>query len=303
VATAIANAVAGVNPAVAVLAASTANLTGTYVQVGGGVGDTFNITATGVFTLDGIAINATGQRVLFKDQSTASQNGIYTSTVVGTTGVSAVFTRATDYNTPSDVNNTGAIPIQFGTTNASRSYLLTSQITSIGSSGSSFTYALFSYSPTTLCAPNGSITNLLTDAGSTTGCVSNGNAQLSVGGILTKYDGISTVGLGVPALGWKSQVTAQSANQSVTLATAPGTGVYEIHYSGFKNGTCTGGIVIAFSWTDAGQSETETTGTLLLSPTFANGIVPISVASGNVTFTTTVTGCTYNLDVWMERVI
>ncbi len=151
VTTAISNAIAAVNPAVAVLVATTgSNLTGTYVQVGGGVGDTFTVTATGAFTLDGVALNTVGQRVLIKDQSTASQNGVYTVTVAGTTGVSPVFTRALDYDTPSDVNNTGSIPVQSGTANATTSWLLTSQVTSIGSSGSSLTYAQFSFSPTNI---------------------------------------------------------------------------------------------------------------------------------------------------------
>ena len=141
---AVANGIAAVNPAAAVLAASTANLTGTYVQVGGGIGDTFTVTATGAFSLDGIAINTIGQRVLLKDQTTASQNGVYTATVVGTTGVSPVFTRALDYDTPSDVNNSGIIPVQSGTANIGTTWLLTSQVTSIGSSGSSLTYAQYS---------------------------------------------------------------------------------------------------------------------------------------------------------------
>lgn len=156
---AVSTALAGVNPAVAVLAASTANLTGTYVQVGGGVGDTFTITATGAFTLDGIAINTTGQRVLLKNQSTASQNGVYTATVAGTTGVSPVFTRATDYDMPSDVNNTGSIPVQSGTVNATTGWLLTSQVTSIGSSGSALTYTQFSYSPSNVAITGGTINN------------------------------------------------------------------------------------------------------------------------------------------------
>ena len=147
---AVSNAVAGVNPAVAVLAASTATLTGTYVQVGGGIGDTFTVTATGAFTLDGIAINTIGQRVLLKNQTTASQNGVYTATIVGATGISPIFTRALDYDTPSDVNNTGTIPVQSGTANSTTSWLLTSQVTSIGSSGSSLTYAQFSLAPSTL---------------------------------------------------------------------------------------------------------------------------------------------------------
>jgi fibronectin-binding autotransporter adhesin len=154
VTTAVANAIAAVNPAVAVLAASTANITGTYTQVGGGVGDTFTVTATGAFSLDGIAINTLGQRVLLKNQSAAAQNGIYTATVVGTTGVSPVFTRALDYDTPSDVNNTGAIPVQSGTVNTTTSWLLTSQVTSIGSSGSSLTYAQFSYNPVNVALLN-----------------------------------------------------------------------------------------------------------------------------------------------------
>ena len=146
----VANAVAGTNPATAVLIATTSNLTGTYVQVGGGIGDTFTITATGATTIDGVALTATGQPVLLKNQSTASQNGIYTVTVVGTTGISTVFTRALDYDTVADVNNTGPIFVQSGTANTITSWLLTSQVTSIGSAGSSLTYSQSSSNPANL---------------------------------------------------------------------------------------------------------------------------------------------------------
>lgn len=149
VTTAIANAIAAVNPAVAVLAATTgSNLVGTYTQVGGGIGDTFTVTATGAFSLDGVAINTIGQRVLLKDQTLGQQNGVYFASVVGASLVSPVFTRALDYDTPSDVNNTGSIPVQSGTVNAITSWLLTSQVTSVGSSGSVLTYAEFSVNPT-----------------------------------------------------------------------------------------------------------------------------------------------------------
>lgn len=203
VTTAIANAVAGVNPAVAVLAASTANLTGTYVQVGGGIGDTFTITATGAFTLDGIAINATGMRVLFKNQGTASQNGVYTSTVAGTTGVSAVFTRALDYDTVSDVNNTGAIPVQSGTANATTSWLLTSQITSIGSSGSPLTYAQFSYAPSTLV----------------TGTSANQTLGTPVAGGIGY--GVSTTQIGTTAAGTSKQIVLSGGTGTPTMIDFP----------------------------------------------------------------------------------
>jgi hypothetical protein len=66
-----------------------------------------------------------------------------------------VFTRALDYDTPSDVNNTGSIPVQSGTVNTTTSWLLTSQVTSIGSAGSSLTYAQFSYNPANVALLSG----------------------------------------------------------------------------------------------------------------------------------------------------
>lgn len=222
--TGINNAIAGVNPAVAVLAASTATVVGTYAQVGGGIGDTFTVTATGAFTLDGIAINTIGQRVLLKNQSTASQNGVYTATIVGASLVSPVFTRALDYDTPSDVNNTGSIPVQSGTVNALTSWLLTSQVTSIGSGGSALTYAQFTVAPggtlalTTLCHNTG-LSDTLSNANGTfaTTCVIPANT-LHAGSILhLQVAGTEIVGAG-------ASVDAHYAikENTTTLATAVG---------------------------------------------------------------------------------
>jgi len=149
VTTAVNNAIAAVNPAVAVLAATTgSNLTGTYSNGASGIGATFTITTTGAFTLDGIAINTVGQRVLLKDQTSAFQNGVYTATVVGATGISPVFTRALDYDQPSDINTTGAIPVQSGTVNASTSWLLTSTVNTIGTDA--LTYVQFTIAPSNI---------------------------------------------------------------------------------------------------------------------------------------------------------
>jgi len=148
VATGISNAIAAVNPAVAVLAASTASLIGTYANGASGVGATFTVTATGAFTLDGVSIGTIGQRVLLKNQSSAFQNGIYIATVVGTTGISPVFTRALDYDQPSDMNNTGSIPVQSGTVNAATSWLQTSTVNTVGTDAVTFTQ--FSVSPSNL---------------------------------------------------------------------------------------------------------------------------------------------------------
>lgn len=157
---AVANGIAGVDPAIAVLAASTANVTGTYSNGVAGVGATFTVTATGAFTLDGISIGTIGQRVLLKDQSTGFQNGIYFATVVGSIGVSPIFTRALDYNTPSNINSTGAIPVQSGTVNTTTSWLLTSTVTTVGTDA--LTYTRFSYNPTTLLTTSSTVFNSVT---------------------------------------------------------------------------------------------------------------------------------------------
>lgn len=145
VTTAIANAVAGVNPAIAVQAATTANISGyTYSNGVSGVGATLTQNSAAVVVIDGYTL-LLNDRVLFKNQTTGSNNGVYFVSTLGTGIIPAVFTRALDYNQPSDINNTGAIPVVNGTTNATTSWLLTSTVTTIGTD--SLTYTQFSVNP------------------------------------------------------------------------------------------------------------------------------------------------------------
>jgi hypothetical protein len=93
-------AVSGLNVHDSVSVATTAALVGTYAagsagaDGGTGVGATFTITATGVFTVDGYT-PALNERVLIKDQANQVHNGVYYVSTLGATGVSAVFTRGT----------------------------------------------------------------------------------------------------------------------------------------------------------------------------------------------------------------
>ena len=87
-------------------AATVSNLSATYVagsadsSNGTGVGATLTMDANGAFTVDGYSASS-GDRILVKNQTTSTQNGIYTVTTVGSAGTAAVLTRATDYdNTP-----------------------------------------------------------------------------------------------------------------------------------------------------------------------------------------------------------
>jgi hypothetical protein len=160
--TAINNAIAGVNPATSVKAATTlaSDTSGlTYSNGVGGIGATFTGTVNTAFSCDGITFTALTQRLLIKNDTQSPSgafNGIYTLTQLQTGILPPVFTRALDYDAPSDINNTGAIPVVSGTLNASTSWVITTTVTTVGTDP--LTYAQFSYSPATLVTLTGSQT-------------------------------------------------------------------------------------------------------------------------------------------------
>jgi len=78
-------------------------------------------------TVDGITL-ATGDRILLKDQSTATENGIYTVNVSGAP------TRAVDYDSSLKVIGGNVVTVQEGTQNADSQWILTNNGTiTIGS--------------------------------------------------------------------------------------------------------------------------------------------------------------------------
>lgn len=130
---------AALNPAASVYAASTANISGTYLNGAAGVGATFTTTSTATFTIDGTT-PPLNSRILIKDQTSGFQNGIYSFTALPVGGVSgAVFTRALDYNTAADMNQAGLIPVINGTVNALSSWQQVAPITTVGTDSLVFT--------------------------------------------------------------------------------------------------------------------------------------------------------------------
>ena len=77
-------------------------------------------------TIDGITL-ATGDRILLKDQTTASENGIYTVNASGAP------TRATDMNGGTEAN-AAAVFVTSGTVNADKGFVQTTDSPTIGSS-------------------------------------------------------------------------------------------------------------------------------------------------------------------------
>ena len=79
---------------------------------------TANITLSGTQTVDGVSLVA-GDRVLVKNQSTASENGIYVVVSGGS------WTRATDFNTSAKVTSGAFTFVEEGTANADSGWVLT----------------------------------------------------------------------------------------------------------------------------------------------------------------------------------
>jgi hypothetical protein len=155
---------AGINFHAAVTLSSTANIAGTYNNGTSGVGATLTVTATGLLSIDNTSVTA-GARVLIKSQTTQTQNGVYTVTTAGTTGVSAVLTRATDQDnsTVGEMANGDIVYTNAGSTQIGKTFV-NSSVGAITIGTTNITYSEYSAS---LPAQTGNSGKYLTTDGTT----------------------------------------------------------------------------------------------------------------------------------------
>ena len=125
-------AVKGLNIQGACVAGSTTALTVTYANGAAGIGATLtNAGALAALVLDGITAIVT-QRVLIKNQASSLQNGIYTLTTAGTGAVAWVLTRATDFDTPSEIQAGDFVVLTGGTAQVNSGWLQASTVAAVG---------------------------------------------------------------------------------------------------------------------------------------------------------------------------
>ena len=123
----------GLNIHAASYAATTANLNATYSNGSSGVGATLTNAGTqAAFTTDGVTPSL-NDRILVKDQTAAAQNGIYTLTTVGSGSTNWVLTRATDFDTPTEIAGGDFTFVDNGTTLANTGWVQVDEVTSVGS--------------------------------------------------------------------------------------------------------------------------------------------------------------------------
>lgn len=121
------NLFAGFSPKTGCRVATTANLTATYLNGVSGVGATLtNAGALAALSIDGVSV-AANDRVLVKNQTNTFENGIYAVTTVGSGAVAWVLTRATDYDSDAEINESDYTVIAEGTANAETLWVMTTQ--------------------------------------------------------------------------------------------------------------------------------------------------------------------------------
>jgi hypothetical protein len=120
-------AVTSSNVHASVQAATTANLTSTYNNGSSGIGATLtNSNTLAAFAVDGYTASV-GDRILVKNQTTQTQNGVYVVTTVGSGSVAWVLTRAGDYDQhiPGEVSTGDYLFVAHGTAQASTGWIQT----------------------------------------------------------------------------------------------------------------------------------------------------------------------------------
>ena len=114
--------------------ATTANLTAIYGNGSSGAGATLTNSGTqAVLNIDGLAL-AINSRVLVKNQTTNSQNGVYSVTDAGSASTNWVLTRVTELDNYLQFVRGLTINVFAGTINSTKLFMLTSSVTvNIGS--------------------------------------------------------------------------------------------------------------------------------------------------------------------------
>ncbi len=298
--------VTGLEWKAAVQAATTADLGSvTYNNGTSGVGATLTNAGTqAAFAVDGYTASV-GDRILVKNETNQTYNGIYTVTTVGSGSTNWVLTRSTDANTSAELNN-ATLFVTNGTVNSDTGWTQTTANPTIGTSN--VVFAQFTGAGTytagtglTLTGNTFSITNTAVTAGSYGSASSVPTYTVNAQGQLTAASNTSiaingnqiTSGLVGVAFGGTGVSGSSAANGQLligngsgyTLATlTAGTAVSVVNAAGSITINNTG-VTSAIAGT--GISVSGATGAVTISNT---GVTSVALSDGSTTPIYTISG-------------
>jgi|TARA_R110001583_G_scaffold79811_1_gene215242 hypothetical protein len=208
----------GFDPKDSVVVATTADDTGlTYSNGSSGVGATLTNDGNEVYAIDGVNLTA-DMRVLVKDQSPATENGIYYVSTAGAADATLVLTRSTDGDTASELSSGAFVFVEQGSTNADAAFVMT-QDTAITFGSTTVTWTQFSGA--------GQITagDALTKSGNTLHWADD-NITLEVSSDTARIKGITATAVGdlmigaASNAGFTSLAKAAANNSFLTMGTS-----------------------------------------------------------------------------------
>jgi len=200
--------------------ASTANVAGTYDNAAG----TITAGSNGAFSIDG-ATPSQNDRILLKDQTTQTQNGLYRVTTVGDGSTAYVLTRTPDGDEATEITGGAFVFVEAGTANADNGYVFTHNGT-----------------------PTLGTTNITVEQFSGAGQISAGDALTKTGNQLDVAVDDSTIEVSSDALQIKTTYPGQTSITTLgTIATGTwqGTVIDEVYGGTGQSSYTTGDILYA----------------------------------------------------------
>jgi len=198
-------------------AATTDNFASTYANGAAGVGATLTALVNGAAgNVDDIAI-VLNTRVLFKNQTSAFENGVYTLTTVGDGATPAVYTRATDYDTAAEILPGTLVPIQAGTVNGGSIWLQTLAVVTVGTDSIAFIEFAQPSSTYVTLATTQTVTGTKTFVTPVLGAAT--GTSLTLSGALSAGSALFTSAL--PVLSGGTGVTTSTGSGANVLSTSP----------------------------------------------------------------------------------
>lgn len=190
--------------------ASTGNFASTYNNGTSGVGATLTASSNGAASIDGVALSL-NDRVLFKNQTSTLENGIYTVTQVGDGSNPAIYTRATDFDQPSEIQAGDLVTILEGTVGEGTAWIQTAEVNTIGTDPITFTQFVVDLSNVV------TIDGTQTVTGSKTFNLFSGTLNGDISGATNDIHNLGNLSVGVTASIAPVVVRIQTANPQIVL--------------------------------------------------------------------------------------